>query len=197
MGEYNIQAYNDMIKPDMSEPFEDKELCSKCKNSCCDRAPCELVPEDIKEPITYDTIRKLISTGFIVIDRWDGDFTVNGETYSYLMFLRIRGKLDCEEDIVNFNIPCSCVLLTSTGCILDWQHRPYTGRYCMPCKDTNRYEQCYDVFENSKMYSAYKWREYQDILSNIVDEEDNINTDISFLDTLDILNALLHPDSYR
>lgn len=134
--------------------------CSKRGQTCCQAYLCEISPKDLKE-VTRESILKLLDTGFVVLDCWDGDLNWLGfHEYSRVWFLRMRAKNDVRAVSFTYGGECAA-LINGEGCIVDFKHRPLYGRIG-DCKST--------VTLSSKQRASEEWREYYDILNEVAEE---------------------------
>jgi len=137
------------------------EICKHCGGACCKNMGCHISPNDL-EQVDYNTIIKLLQTGFVSIDWWVNyyynDIEFVGEGY----YLRIRNK---NSNIVDPSEGGICKLLTNSGCSLDFKHRPKGGRMLSPdiCKGIKQ--------TNNNKYSLLdcvnEWNQYHDLLWQI------------------------------
>lgn len=144
----------------MQHPFnyENKELCSLCKGSCCKTLPGQYAPEDLKETITYDLVKKLLYEGKHSIDWLEGD-----EEIYYLRPATINGGM------IDPSWGGRCVNLTDDGCSLTEDVRPLQCRMLKP-QGTVNHKTCNAAKEFNKEAMAKRWLNYQNILLDLVKE---------------------------
>ena len=163
----------------MENIYVNKDVCSKCGGICCRSMGCHISPSNLKE-VTYDYIKKMLDTGFVSIDYWDGDPITDKNNGERAYFLRMR----------NVNAPVAdpswggqCILLTSKGCPLQFKDRPLGARLLVPKEN----EEC--IPEYTKQDCAKDWFKYNDILDRLWKEYDGNNSDAGNIDNA--LDALV------
>jgi len=117
-------------------------------------------PNDFNEEITSDFILKLLNTGKVAIDWWEGDTRRNGFQQTY--YLRPR---HINEGAISGSWGGVCINLTDTGCILKFHDRPYQCKMLLPKKSG-----CYfqDKTMTNKQQVADSWYEYQDMIQQAI-----------------------------
>lgn len=135
------------------------DMCTSCGGFCCKSMGCGISPEDIIS-VDYDTIKKLLDTGFVSIDCCSDE---DEEEYCNTLFLRMR---NIGADAIDISADCGmCSILTQTGCSLDFEYRPKNGRTL---------SLCFSEDANTKQYNKLDcikdWYQYNDILLKIIDE---------------------------
>lgn len=165
------------------------EICKSCKEkrglTCCQTCPCELSPTDLKE-VTKENILKLLDTGYVTIDSWDGDLTFAGyDEYKHVYYLRARSRED--QGPVEFGFGgCCSLLVDAEGCLLDFKHRPYYGRTMPVCGSNSNL----DPELSSKQRSCLEWRPYHDLLEEVIRELVKLNVEISAFTLFNIFHLL-------
>ena len=157
---------------------ETPELCKECGGACCKRQPCTCFPHDVfgdKVPTAQRLIDFLASDNY-QIDWWEGDpfdpeFYEDGYKYSRIYYIRPRENPNPE--IAHSNMLYDpmwfgeCYLHTSTGCALDWDHRPSGGK-SLTCIAPNVAS---DDTPEAKKAAAKEWRELQWLFEGIENRE--------------------------
>lgn len=143
-----------------------KELCSKCKGRCCKETGCFFMPQDF-EKIEYEYLKSQIDTkGYISIAAAN---SVYGIVFPiFRLYLKVR---NVESEICNCSTKGTCMLLTPTGCDLDFKDRPSGGKALIPRRD-NR---CYSKITADQAIAA--WIPYEDILKKLWNEYSQIPFD--------------------
>ena len=103
----------------------DPEICKGC-GQCCKRCGCYFSPDDFEE-ISFEFLKKEIEKGYISIESYDGEASMQGISV-YILRARNQGRgiVDsCRKDT-------PCILLGENGCKLDYQRRPSGGKLMMP-----------------------------------------------------------------
>lgn len=126
-------------------------LCSKCHGRCCQTSGCFFMPEDFDDlSCIEEVIRK---NTWIVIAK----IKPYGREEDVL-YLKVRNKESGQIEKPGTKGPC--ILLSKTGCPLDFQHRPSGGRLLIPDDDS-----CYYDFPLRNVYEA--WAPYQQELKSL------------------------------
>lgn len=166
-----LEVFKSIItNSDNESEYTDYEKCSKCYKTkgytCCTEFPCEINALDLVE-VTEENIRKLLDTGFVMIDKWE-DSTNDKEEKTRLpttYYLRMRGKFDkglCFDSKWGFFENTCLALSLDTGCMLPFNNRPYYGRK-FNCKNFPRKE-----LVSGNLDSCKSWLPYQDIIKRIL-----------------------------
>ena len=162
-----MEGRSHVIKEYNIETDTNSELCSKCGGKCCKKCGCHFSPDDFEE-ISYEYLKKELEKGYISIDYVHPEmcFSSNG---GYI--LRIRNS---KAKIVDTGLERSpCILLTDTGCKLDYFHRPSGAKLLIPSEDNNH------IFTCESKYSiedcCIEWKPYQSILHKLVKYFKNMN----------------------
>lgn len=114
---------------DSKEKNENGQICSQCGGYCCNKCGCHFSPYDFKE-ITFEYLKKEMEKGHISIDSVDGECIYRRTD---VLILRARNQDAPVVDLGYHRSPC--ILLTDTGCKLDYSHRPAGGRLLIPRVD--------------------------------------------------------------
>ena len=167
---------------------ENKEYCTVCKGACCKNSGCGFSPRDFRGEITKERLEKLLRTGLVSLDWWDGDpnntsYSALNDTVKRAFFLRIRNLvLDYEDKlapVVDPSFGGRCILLTSEGCKLSFENRPLQGQALIP-----GYINCEEGY--SKRECCIEWLKYDTILEDIWLEFNQYNFTGQFLNKKDI-----------
>ena len=173
-----LEEFKKLIHSTEDDKEEDTcnyEKCGSCGGNCCRNMGCHISPTDINGDITVETISKLLDTGLVMLDWWEGDVKDHNE-YHRVYYLHMRniktdpfklllGISDFDEDelqdIVYPSFGGKCILLTDKGCPLEYKHRPKGARLLIP-----------DIcFTQEGLYtkedSCEDWRQYWDILNEV------------------------------
>lgn len=82
----------------MGKIYINKDLCAKCKGSCCKVSGCMYMPSDFKK-MKYITIKKELLKGNISIDAFPvKNLSFNKDAWTLILFLRARNK---DKDVVD------------------------------------------------------------------------------------------------
>lgn len=160
---------------------ENKEICAKCGGQCCKNCGCGFSTKDFKGEITKEKILRLLETGAVSVDWWEGDPRedlaphledyyipkyADKEKTSRGYFLRIKNIKANTYDPAFFG---TCILLKEDGCPIDFEHRPYQGKALIP-KDDNMFLGGFFITcdsDYSKQECALEWFQYYDILDQL------------------------------
>lgn len=143
--------------------------CKECGGKCCKRCGCFFSPDDFPE-ISFDALKKEIDKGYIAIEVVDGDqFCIEG----FIRILRVRNV----DDPIFIDSPFShsrkpCILLTETGCKLDYEHRPSGGKLLIPGKKGNDYD-CHGSYGTEQ--ALREWKFHQKLLAELGNHYKNQN----------------------
>lgn len=153
---------------------ENKEFCRVCGGMCCKNSGCAFSPRDFKGEITKERLEKLLKTGLVSLDWWDGDPTNTtdsalNDTVEIAYFIRIRNLLldhgDNLAPIIDPSFGGKCCLLTNNGCMLSFEHRPLQGQALIP---KSREYNCDEGY--SKRECCIEWLNYDTLLREIYSE---------------------------
>ena len=146
--------------------YENVTMCKQCGGDCCKRCSCCFSPTDFEE-ISFDYLKMQLEKGYISID-----------TISSIYVLRVRNEdapiVDTEVSKQHAALSCGytpCILLTETGCKLDFAHRPFGGKMYIP--DFNGFIHCYTKYPD--YVCTKEWKPYQDILKKLYDYFSNLD----------------------
>ena len=74
----------------MGKIYINKDLCAKCKGSCCKVSGCMYMPSDFKK-MKYLTTKKELSKGNISIDAFHvKNLSFNKDAWTLILFLKAR-----------------------------------------------------------------------------------------------------------
>ena len=165
------------------------EICKKCGGTCCKNTGCALIPADLPDDDIkdIDSIRKLLMSGKYSLDYYyydhdsedDPDPSADGELY----FIRIRNKHAPVADYAYTGN--GCVLLTETGCSLDYKHRPTQGQMLTPVDDEFGCEEGLKKIDVALMWSDYNdmlaelWNEFREDLTKGIPQDELENMIVS------------------
>lgn len=150
----------------------DDMQCRICGGVCCKNMGCFFSPKDFKH-ITVEYMKKILSKGFISIVQLTPEETGFSSCF---WVLKVRDKFSniVEPKLKNLG---GCILLDTTGCMLDKLDRPYGGRALIP----ERFEKGMCMKGYSDRQCAQDWQPYQDILMKLVEEFTDKNVDFEGL----------------
>lgn len=154
----NINAFKDFVIPTTDESNEDCSICAACTGRCCEHMGCHISPNELKEISVNAIIRFIEESGCVSIDWWEGDVIPNGDL-DKVYYLRMRNR---GFRVVDPSHGGRCIALDEEGCLLGFMYRPAGGRGLLPRVDRN----CEVLY--SKKQCVEEWREYQDILIEVV-----------------------------
>lgn len=131
----------------MNPDFKNNFPCKECDGSCCKNMGCHLSPDDdLKQPITYESLDALLKTGNYSIDWWESYYSGRYDDEVNGYFIRVRNK---NAPIVDPSWGGECSLLTETGCLLSFEDRQKGGRLLLAdcngrCKQYYSKKDCAD-----------------------------------------------------
>lgn len=138
------------------EKFENKELCSKCKQVCCKKCGCAYYPEDFDFELTFENLKAEIDKGFISIDNMVGIETpVLKLLPTPIHYLRVRNIN--EDTPIAKNRSGICKKLDVDHCQFSFEERPSGGKYYIPFK-----RGCYSLYTDQEFVDF--WLPYQKVL---------------------------------
>lgn len=153
---------------------ENKEFCRICGGKCCKNCGCAFSPRDFKGEITKERLEKLLKTGLVSLDWWDGDpsnitDSALNDTVEIAFFIRIRNLMldhgNILAPIIDPSFGGKCSLLTNKGCKLSFEHRPLQAQALIP---KPREISCEDGY--NKRDCCIEWLKYDNILKEIYSE---------------------------
>lgn len=163
-----LEIYRRIIKSDFFNPLslENKNMCSECGGSCCSRYPCSFSPDDFIDVDDIDYMKKILDTGFFIIDTY---FSYNPN--DRVRYIRLRGSKDKNTYICNDYISRNECIAHCEGCIFDVYTRPTGGVLLIPKSDNSKYSMCESAysFEDKKD----DWRKHQDTLNELISIYEN------------------------
>lgn len=146
----------DMVNNDniSEDKYCDYEQCKRCGGACCKRCGCFFSPRDFQD-LSFDGLKREFDKGYITIEIVDGEVAyLNG--FSYVVRMRnVDGPI--YEDRIWDRPLGNCILLTETGCKLDFAHRPTGGKMLIP--DITSKSGChseYDTYSTVREWLPYK-----------------------------------------
>lgn len=174
------------------ENNENREICTKCGGECCKSMGCAFSPNDFNEEITKEFLIKLLETGLVSIDCYEGDPTLDEDDDSNYMnayYPRMRNLPTKYSDagLIDFSWFAQCCLLKEDGCRLPFEYRAYQAKALIPgVKCTDGY---------SKKQCAVDWLPYHDIFNDLVTtfcyESDELNNlDLSKISEDDMIKRI-------
>ncbi len=155
----------------MLENNENISLCGICKGGCCRRAPGVVFPEDIKEEITKESLKRYLDKGY-AFDWWyDKLFDDQENTTNY--YLRPQ-TITTKDKLFYPSWGGRCILHTDEGCSLNFEDRPTQCKALIPSKKDDQYN-CKSLSEEKygKKASALAWLKYNNIIKELHDEYKN------------------------
>ncbi len=143
--------------------IENTIICTACGGECCQGCAGEYHPNDIG-PITVDSLARRFADDTYAIDWWEGDIRPGKDEWSISMFIR-----PAHVGVTKLRDPSwggTCIHWDATsGCCLDWHHRPKGCRELIPCKKHN----CTVMFD--KEATALAWAPYQQEIAEASEKE--------------------------
>ena len=121
--------------------------------------------DDFKE-ISFDYLKSQIEKGYISIAIIDSELIYNDID---ILILRARNKNSPIIDFFTSNSPC--ILLTSTGCKLDYEHRPSGGKLMVPSENYSenffgcKVHKCFSPYTIEDC--CYEWEPHQKVLHEL------------------------------
>lgn len=131
------------------------ELCQSCQGACCKHMPGSYYPQDFKGRLSE--IVKMLFEGKCALDWWEGDPLENGRERTYYVRPAIKGA----NKVFDPSWGGECVFLTTEGCLLPFEKRPYECRALEPKEG-----EC-DKHGVSKKSASIEWYPYQTALRRI------------------------------
>jgi Fe-S-cluster containining protein len=129
----------------ITRDFKPIAYCAVCGGECCKRMPGSYVPADIL--CVFGSVKAALKSGRVAIDR------VEGMTPLYFMRPAIKGQ---EGKVADYSWGGECTNLTTSGCCLPHENKPYFCRLLKPGK-----RKCLSSLKqvkNDKELSAYIWK---------------------------------------
>ena len=147
----------------MENIYINKDLCAKCKGSCCKVSGCMYMPSDFKK-MKYITIKKELLKGNISIDAFPvKNLSFNKDAWTLILFLRARNK---DKDVVDlFTSGGPCKMLGENGCFYDEDERPSCG---LMVKPTFVNGPCPKTFDDDEFLRS--WLKHQSLLELFIKE---------------------------
>lgn len=177
----DIEKYKAGFNPGTEENNE-SPVCAKC-GRCCGHMSCHISPDDVRDKSVEGLIKWIEESGCVAIDWWDGDTEENGY-YDEVYFMRMRHK---NEAPVTGSYGGRCVFLTDKGCTIPFEYRGKGARLLVP-KEGFELAECTENY--TKLMCAREWRDYQDVLTKVVDHFGRHEIELSFEESLNILLGL-------
>lgn len=140
-------------------------VCAECGGACCKCCGCHFSPDDF-EDTSFEGLKKEIEKGYISIDYVDGEMIYSSNS---VYILRIRNQNAPIVD-TGFKRRTPCILLTETGCKLDYEHRPTGGKLLIPstvssfCHELATCHSKYDIED-----CCYEWLPHKKVLYQLVE----------------------------
>lgn len=136
-------------------------LCSNC-GYCCQHCGCAFSPYDF-EDLSFQALLDELSKGYISIGLIEKRSLESIK--KDILYLRMRNVGASVVDIDRKGRPSACVGLKSDGCMFDFEHRPFGGKYLMPFVEDDRLA-CFNVYSHEEC--AKEWEPYQKVLKKLV-----------------------------
>ena len=146
--------------------FVRPELCKLCQGSCCKSLPCSAFPADFGLPNT-EKITAAIDSGKWCIDWWEGDPREHEDVLDYGYYVRPAIK-EHEGERSHASWGGECTFLTSKGCELSIEARPFEGRMLEPKSD---YPHGCKSHSGGKQAAAIAWIPFWDLLDSLKNSE--------------------------
>lgn len=137
---------------------ESPNVCIPCGGKCCKALPGSCAPEDFKD-LSYAGLKAVLLEG-----KYQIDYTIQGGNPLYY-YIRPRTIQD-KDKLLSASWGGQCILLTDTGCSLNFEERPYQCKTLVPKNDTQK--SCEQPKGVTKITTAVLWRPYQGILKQIL-----------------------------
>jgi len=138
---------------------ENLEMCRYYGGMCCIKSGCDYSAKDFKD-CSYNTLVSELSKGNISIVC----FLKFMDDKSYEPFLYLRAR-NVNRDIIDLiSMKTRCSMLTDTGCVHDYKHRPEGGRNLIPKKEING--TC--IPDKDPKEIVMSWKPHQKTLKRIV-----------------------------
>ena len=136
-------------------------MCAECGGRCCKETGCFFMPQDF-EKIEYNYLKNEIETKqYISISAVNSFFGIVFPIFR--LYLKVR---NVDSEICNVSTPGTCMLLTPTGCALNFRERPTGGKALIPGNP------CTGKIRGDEAVAA--WRPYEDILKRLWNDYSDI-----------------------
>jgi hypothetical protein len=129
--------------------FENKEVCSACKNNCCDRGVPICLPEDFGND--EKRIIEVLSSKKYMVDNFNG--LLNDEDVDISLVFLVRPVRSADG---------GCELRGEEGCSLELLKRPFSCRVFEPKADGKCVNHCGDFRDMAKA-----WGDFQELLKSL------------------------------
>ena len=138
--------------------YENKEICSNCKDVCCKHIPGCCHPSDFSNNI--NKMKKALLSKYYCIDWWESDPRKNKNEYHEGYFIRpaTKNKVGILRDP---SWGGECVFLSDTGCKLSSDKRPMMCRMLEPVENNK----CVLHGKDKREY-CIDWLKYHEFLDN-------------------------------
>lgn len=156
------------------ENNETPDVCKSC-GKCCKNYPGAYHPEQF-EDLSKEKILEMLASNKYAIDAYCDDYVddICDSNYVYGYFIRPLGSDENPSKTHGQYRTIGCCHLTLSGCDLPFEERPYGCQKLTP--DT-----CMNIDEcDTKLDISDVWKEYHDILDDIVKTNDITLTPMLF-----------------
>lgn len=156
------------------ENNETPDVCKSC-GKCCKNYPGAYHPEQF-EDLSKEKILEMLASNKYAIDAYCDDYVddICDSNYEYGYFIRPLGSDENPSKTLGQYRTIGCCHLTPSGCELSFEERPYGCQKLTP--DT-----CMNIDEcDTKLDISDAWKEYHDILDDIVKTNDITLTPMLF-----------------
>ena len=151
-------AYRSIPKDYKNPKNISEEICKECQGACCKKCGCHFSPDDFSD-ISFESLKKELEKGYISIDSIDGDL-VYSDVNVFILRIRNVGAPIVDTDIRKKS---PCILLTKSGCKLDYAKRPSGGKLLIPRKEM-KCSQTYNMIDCS-----YEWLPHKKVLHELAE----------------------------
>ena len=139
-----------------SEPCTNSSICTKCGGACCKTTPCGMLPHDIGDQISVESVVNALNSG------------------KYMIYLDVKKPKDIiiptmaakqtDEGRIKLNfLRKKCALLTLTGCPLSKLERPSMGLSYIPGTP------CKQLVSNQAL--SRSWMTYRHLMASVIKRE--------------------------
>jgi len=143
------------------ESNENNTLCTPCGGECCKAMSGVNLPEDFDN--NFENVKEALVSGKYAIDCWD---FYDGAGSGYFIRPSTKGK---EGEITDWSWGGECTFLTSKGCSLSSQTRPWGCRQLTPAPE---FKCSYPFETNPKYLAAQQWEPFYAQLQEFINEND-------------------------
>ena len=140
--------------------LEDKDICKKCRDKCCEKSGCDYYVEDFQNFQLDYLLNRLEEGNISIVAALGFDYVGNKVVCSPILYLRARNEGKGIVDLLS--IKTRCAVLTENGCPYTFNERPSGGKFFVP-KENGK---CYPLMNQKE--KILEWKAHQKILHRLV-----------------------------